>query len=197
MKFKQNKKIVLASQSPRRKEYLNRYSLEFRIVTGDIDETAHPQEAPLDFVKRMAREKAEAVIQQCESDEIVIAADTIVVHDGAILGKPTSHADAFQMLKKLNGEIHQVITAYVIHDCSLQTSIQKNATSRVKFKPVGEPLLQTYANTQDPLDKAGSYSVQEFGTFLVEKIDGSINNVIGLPIEMVIEDMLEKNYLTI
>lgn len=197
MKFQQNRDIVLASGSPRRKDYLERYNLQFRIQTGDIDETPHTGETPLDFVERMAKEKAMAVIKNCTTDEIVIAADTIVVFDGKILGKPETPNDALRMLSELNGSIHQVITGYAIFDCRDKSIIQKAATTEVEFNQLSESFLRSYAATDEPHDKAGSYSIQGIGTALVKKINGSYNNVVGLPIEQLLDDLLRQNYLTI
>ena len=101
------------------------------------------------------------------------------------------------MLEMLNGRTHEVVTAYAIYDRLTGNVIRKSASTQVKFKKIKKEILATYADTEDPLDKAGSYSVQGYGTFLVDSINGSFNNVVGLPIEMVIEDLLKLDCLTV
>jgi len=196
MKFQQNRFFVLASGSPRRKEYFERYQFDFRIQTADIDESNQAGEEPLAFVKRLAQEKALAVLASCDSNEIVIAADTIVVFEDQILGKPADQQAVLPMLETLNGKSHQVITAFAILDCRNQDLSVKAITTDVEFRQVSQGMLQAYAASTDPLDKAGSYSIQGHGTFLVKSIHGSHNNVVGLPIEVLIEDFLRLGYLT-
>ncbi len=196
MFFTQNRKIVLASSSPRRKEFLERYGLKFKILTNNTDETVRKGELPLEFAQRMASDKARAVVKQCKEEEIVIAADTIVVFNGHILGKPGSGKNALKMLQKLNGQTHEVISSYMIYDCKSKEKIQKSAFSKVIFYQLPEDVLKAYAETKEPLDKAGGYSIQGMGTFLVRYIDGSYNNVVGLPVEMLIQDMLSNQFIT-
>jgi len=195
MDFIQKRNIVLASGSPRRKAYLDRYSLKFRILTGSVDEISQLGEDPVSFANRMASEKADAILNECHADEIVIAADTIVVFDGKILGKPNSQVDIYPMLSVLNGNKHEVITSYVIHDCQNNSRIQNKAITEVTFHNLPANILKIYASSNEPQDKAGSYSIQGVGTFLVSSINGSYNNVVGLPIELLIRDMIELGYL--
>ncbi|MCP4751673.1 MAG: septum formation protein Maf [Proteobacteria bacterium] len=197
MNFHQNREIVLASGSPRRKRYLELFGFQFRIVTGSVDESAGADELPLNFARRMAKEKAEAVMEQCSREEIIIAADTIVVFGNRILGKPKSPEDVYPMLEKLNGKTHQVITSYVVLDGLNRDVIRNEAVSKVSFNRLSKNLLKAYAGTKEPLDKAGAYSIQGIGTFLVRSIEGSYNNVVGLPIEMLLQDLLERNYISL
>jgi len=195
MKFQQVKSIVLASTSPRRKAFLQRYDLEFRIVTGAIEENLQESERPEDFVSRTALEKAESVISLCTTEEIIIAADTIVVFENKVLGKPQSPDDSFLMLKRLNGNTHEVITSYVIYDCENKETVQRNTSTEVTFYKHPDIILKAYAESPEPVDKAGAYSIQGIGTFLVKSIVGSFNNVVGLPIEILLMDLRERQYL--
>ncbi|MBU2647236.1 septum formation protein Maf [bacterium] len=193
----QNRKFVLASGSPRRKEYLERYHLDFHILTGDIDETVLKGEKPVVYARRLAREKGLTVAERLFDNEIVIAADTIVVLNDLIIGKPATKADVLPMLQRLNGKCHQVITAYFIFDCQYRKEILRDVTSKVVFNKLATEQLAAYAELEEPLDKAGAYSIQGIGTFLVESIEGSYNNVVGLPIEVLIQDLLDNRMLKI
>ena len=197
MKFNQEKKIILASGSPRRKEYLERYQLNYKIIKPDIDETPIAGEAPDGYAKRMAKEKVTAINGDIGINEIALSADTIVVFQERILGKPTSKEDAYQMLALLNGQTHSVITAYALL-VKEQNSLTVNAVcTKVTFNDLSEKLLRAYVDSEEPMDKAGSYSIQGDGTFLVDTIKGSYNNVVGLPIEQVIQDLLKLNVISL
>lgn len=195
MIFSQNKSIILASGSPRRKELLERYGLRFRIIKHPVVESFQADEKPLSFVNRIAKEKAEAVAGYCCKNEVIIAADTIVIHKGTILGKPKSATEVYPMLLQLNGQLHQVITAYVIYNGESQQFLAKHAISKVYFNKLTASMLKAYAKTIEPLDKAGAYSIQGVGTFLVGSIEGSYNNIVGLPIEMLLLDLLAQNVI--
>lgn len=197
MKFNQNKDIVLASGSPRRKDYLERYQLNYRIIKPDIDETPETGELPVPFAKRMAKEKLESITADLFENEVALSADTIVVFEDQILGKPSSKKDAFQMLKKLNGQKHFVITAYALLLKAQNKLTVNSVCTTVIFNQLSENMLHTYVDSEEPLDKAGSYSIQGDGTFLVNKIDGSYNNVVGLPIEQVIQDFINLEVIHI
>ena len=195
MKFDQLRPVILASGSPRRKNYLKRYGFQFKIITADIDERVLEGEKPEVYANRLSIEKAQAVRNKCSSDQIIIAADTIVVQQDKILGKPSSQDEVLPALKFLNGKKHQVITAYAILDNRSGEMIQKSISTEVEFFEVPEMQLKKYAESSEPLDKAGSYSIQGVGTFLVKSIKGSYNNVVGLPVEYLIQDLAEKNYI--
>jgi septum formation protein len=197
MVFKQNRKLILASGSPRRKQYLERYNLKFSILTKNIDETPHKNEEPIAYTRRLAKEKGLVVAESLQDNEIVIAADTIVVIDDRILGKPENADSVLPMLNKLNGKSHLVITAYFVYDCKTRLEILQDVTTKVVFKNVSNDLLRVYAASKEPLDKAGAYSIQGIGTFLVESIEGSYNNVVGLPIESLLKDLLDNQFITI
>jgi septum formation protein len=196
MKFKQHKKIILASGSPRRKEYLERYHFDFRVITSDIGEAVKEGESPIDYALRMSVEKAEAVAEFCSNDEIILAADTVVVLHDRIMGKPADVSDAIGMLEELNGNTHEVVTAYTIYIPEEVQTITNYVTTKVRFHRVASDLIKSYVETGEPMDKAGSYSIQSTGTFLVDSIEGSYNNVVGLPVEKVISDLLEYRFLS-
>lgn len=197
MKFSQTKTIILASGSPRRKEYLDRYQLKYRIIKPEIDETPVNGEAPLTYAKRMAKEKLESISGDIDSNEIALSADTIVVYDNKILGKPVSIEDAYLMLTQLNGKEHSVITAYALLLKAQNSLTVESVCTKVTFNELPEALLRNYAESEEPLDKAGSYSIQGDGTFLVKTIEGSYNNVVGLPVELLIQDFIKFKIITI
>jgi septum formation protein len=197
MKFSQTKTIILASGSPRRKEYLERYQLKYRIINPNIDETPFNDEGPVTYAKRMAKEKVESISGDIGYDEIALSADTIVVYEDKILGKPVSTEDAYQMLTQLNGQVHSVVTAYALLLKAQNSLTVESVCTKVTFNELPEAFLRTYAESEEPLDKAGSYSIQGDGTFLVNAIEGSYNNVVGLPVEQLIQDFLKLKVITI
>ncbi|MGK0290770.1 MAG: septum formation protein, partial [bacterium] len=178
-----------------RKDYLERYGFDFRILSADIDEIINENESPTDFVIRMAKEKGEAVQAQCSSNEIIISADTVVVHQDQVLGKPVDKQDAIQMLKRLNGQQHTVVSGISLIDQSSELKIQQHFDTKVQFYQVPANLIESYVNTGEPLDKAGSYSIQSLGTFMVQSIEGSYNNVVGFPIEVVLQHFIQQQWI--
>ncbi|MBU2511706.1 septum formation protein Maf [bacterium] len=197
MKIEQNRPIVLASGSPRRKEYLERYGLKFEIITGNVDEVTTQNESPPAFSQRMAEEKARDVEVRCGKDSVIIAADTIVVFENEILGKPGSNKNALPMLQQLNGNQHEVITSYFVLDCRDGKQVQKSVKTKVLFNRLPDEIIRNYADSTEPLDKAGAYSIQGVGTILVKSIEGSYNNVVGLPIEELFQDLLELGVVSV
>ena len=173
------KKIILASSSPRRKELLTTAGIEFEIHVKDVDETVPEGTHPADAAKMTATKKAAAVAEDF-TDCVVIGADTIVVANGKILGKPKDEADAKAMLKMLSGKEHEVITGVCIiyngvSDCFAQIS-------RVKFYDLTDEEIAAYVATKEPMDKAGAYGIQGRGCTLVERIEGDYFNIVGLPV---------------
>lgn len=172
--------LVLASSSPRRAELLARLGLTPEIRPTDVDETTRPDEAPADLVARLAGAKAADGAGRGAGDEVVLGADTVVVLDGRALGKPTDIEDARRMLTALAGRTHEVITgvAAVRGPISAVTRV----TTRVTFRPLTDSEVAWYLATGEPHDKAGAYGLQGAGAVLVERVDGSDTNVIGLPL---------------
>lgn len=183
-------KLVLASGSPRREELLRQLKLKFTIVPSKIDESEYQAEEPLDLVRRLAEEKARSVSALVE-DALIIAADTVVVFNDHILGKPKNKADAKKMLKMLSSNNHQVITGVaVINSQDGKCEIADN-TTEVKMVELNDREIDEYINTGEPMDKAGSYAIQGFGALFVEEIKGSYYSVMGLPIHQLAK-LLEK-----
>ena len=172
--------IILASQSPRRRELLERMGVEFRVVTPDIDEHMERELPPDELVRRISVEKARAVAAQTGPDAIVIAADTVVALDGAVLGKPADELEAFKMLSTLSGCRHQVYTGLtVLRGEEMHTVSEETA---VTFRELSEKEITNYIRTGEPMDKAGAYGIQGYGALLVEGIQGDYYNVMGLPV---------------
>ena len=190
----QHQPLLLASGSPRRKDYFSRYRLQFSVLPSEVDETPRPREDPLPYARRLALEKAIAVAPQAGA-ALVLAADTIVVLDGQIIGKPADRSEVLPMLERLNGRTHEVITAYCLRGPGVE-QVREESTL-VTFFNHERRLLKAYADTDEPLDKAGSYSIQGFGSFLVKSIEGSYNNVVGLPMERVLMDLLQFGVLSL
>ncbi len=179
-------KIVLASASPRRVELLSSAGVTFAVMPSGIPEEALPNELPEDHVLRLAREKALDVAKR-EDGRFFIGADTVVVCDGEIMGKPKDSADAARMLRKLSGIGHFVITGFAIYDKERKDAIAAAVQTRVYFKQLRDEEIQAYIATGCPFDKAGAYAIQGGAGYMVERIDGSYSNVVGLPLCEVVE----------
>ncbi|MBP21516.1 Maf family protein [Alcanivorax jadensis] len=180
--------LYLASGSPRRAELLRQIAVPFSVLPApDIDETPLPQEPPLDYVCRMAREKAQvgAVAAHGQPLGAVLGADTAVVLGDEILGKPADKQQALAMLKALNGNEHQVMSALALsHRGQLEV---RYAITRVQFRHLDEVYLQAYVDTGEGADKAGGYGIQGLGAALVASLTGSYSGVVGLPLEQMVE----------
>lgn len=174
--------IYLASRSPRRRELLQQIAVDFAVINPDIDETVQRDEAPLDYVKRIAVEKAEAgkALLLDADPKPVLAADTSVVLNNVIFGKPVNDADARRMLKQLSGQAHQVLTAVALA-VDGQTRCQVS-TNEVHFCDLSEADIDWYLQTGEGRDKAGSYAVQGLAALFIESIQGSYSGIMGLPI---------------
>lgn len=182
------KKIILASSSPRRRELLQTAGLEFEIHVKDVDESVPEGTLPAEAAKMTAAKKAAAVAQEHIND-IVIGADTIVVANGKILGKPKNKADAAAMLRMLSGIEHEVITGVCIK-CD-ETSHSFAQISKVKFYNLTDEEIESYVATGEPMDKAGAYGIQGRGCTLVEHIAGDYFNIVGLPVAEVCRKIKE------
>lgn len=174
-------RLVLASRSPRRAELLSLLGVEYSIEEPDVDESRHPGEHPHAYVERLARAKAEAV---AGDDVVALGADTVVVHDGSVLGKPGHPAEARAMLGHLSGDIHHVVTGVAVSGATegrLTTeSVVESAT--VRFGSMTDGEIEAYVAGGEPLDCAGAYAMQGQGGIFVEGIDGHPSTVIGLPL---------------
>lgn len=192
--------LILASGSPRRQELLRSVGINYSVRVSPSEVSPDAGELPQNYALRAARGKAETVLAMLGEQPqktAVLAADTIVVLQGRILGKPASHAQAFEMLQDLAGQTHTVFTA-----CSLLVSSGHGIKhddfvmqSRVSMWAAPQTLLKTYAGSEEPMDKAGAYAVQGAGAFLIRSIEGSWSNVVGLPLSEVIERLLQHNII--
>jgi septum formation protein len=172
-------KVVLASASPRRRDLLNLIGISHEVRPANIDETMRPREAPGRHAERLAREKA-SVIAKRDPDVITIGADTVVVINRKVLGKPADEADAARMLKMLSGREHTVITAVAVaRGKKLRSAIEE---VRVKFRRLRDDEIAAYISTGEPMDKAGAYGIQGFGATIVERVEGDYFAVMGLPL---------------
>ncbi len=191
MKSLIQKKLILASQSPRRSELLKGLGLRFEIRTKPTSES-FSEEIPVDEVAGfLSNKKAMAFAEEIDPDELVIAADTLVIMDGSILGKPQDEKEAAEMLKKLSGSSHRVVTGVTIMDRNKKITFQD--ITKVYFKSLSQMEINHYILTSRPFDKAGAYGIQEWiGYIAAEKIEGSYYTVMGLPVHRVYEEL--KNW---
>ena len=184
--------IILASKSPRRREILENTKVRFSIEESQIDEVIKLNELPKETVMRLAYEKALDVANR-NRNSLVIGADTIVVINDTILGKPKDDIEAFSMLKLLSGKTHYVITGFALINLSLDKKIIDCQVSQVTFKELSEQCIKDYLQTKESLDKAGAYGIQGYGGVLVENIQGDYFNIVGLPISK-ISDCLKDHF---
>lgn len=184
-------RVILASQSPRRRELLTLIGIVHEVRPADIDETVLAGEAAVPHCERLARDKAHTLAMQYP-DAIVIGSDTIVVIDGAILGKPADRADAIRMLTALSGRSHMVYTAVAVaHEGQIRSGVE---AVTVQFRTLSPAVIEAYVETGEPMDKAGAYGIQGFGATLVEKIDGDYFAVMGLPLGRLVSVVRELGY---
>lgn len=202
-------KIVLASMSPRRKEIMRNMGLEFITVPADIDETL-PEDMPADTgVLQLAVEKARTTLDIVKNNGsiddsikklVIVGADTTVVLDGRMVGKPDDRAHAIEILQSLSGQPHDVFTGICVLTCNLETNeieeFSDLAKSRVHFRKLSQNEIESYVDSKEPMDKAGAYALQGIGSALVEKIDGCFTNVIGLSAPLAVS-LLRKAGLSI
>jgi len=175
-------KIVLASSSPRRKELLETVGIRFEIVNPTADETVIGNETPEDFALRVSVEKASSVSSRLDKQCVVIGADTVVIVDSEILGKPFDEDEAASMLNKISGREHRVLTAFSILKPTGEVLHSEIVATRVMVKPLAAHEIEGYIKTGEPMDKAGAYGIQGIGSFMVKEIEGSYTNVVGLPL---------------
>lgn len=180
--------LILASASPRREELLKTAGLTFRVIPANVNEAGFKKETPQEHVRRLSREKARAVAIR-HPDALVLGADTIVVIDDMILGKPESKKQAREMLQKLSNRFHTVFTGFTLSSTDAGISKTKVARSCVRFKKMGLEEIDWYINTKEPYDKAGGYAAQGKGAAFIRSISGSYTNVIGLPLAGVLDEL--------
>lgn len=186
--------IVLASKSPRRRDLLNRAGLTFSVIPSHIDETTVPICSPDDLVRTLAEEKAKQISEKNEASW-VIGADTIVLIENTILGKPHSKKEARGMLKHLSGRIHRVMTGYAIRCKSKGRYFSDTVETKVCFKKLTDSEIEWYIHTGEPFGKAGGYAIQGLGMFLVQRISGSYTSVVGLPVCEIIDFLFNEGVI--
>lgn len=183
--------LILASKSTRRRYLLEQAGLSFRVIPSSIDEKSIAISTPEAYVRILSEAKANQVAEKFP-DNWVIGADTIVLKDEAILGKPGSRAEARTMLKRLSGKTHQVLTGYSVCCKARQRMFSETIKTDVCFKSLTAQEIEWYIHTKEPFDKAGAYAIQGMGTFLVKSINGSYTNVVGLPVCEVLEFLIDQ-----
>jgi septum formation protein len=189
--------LILGSASPRRRDILSGLGIPIEVLPADVDETLAPGEPPLSYVERVVGAKLAAVAQRTagRAGAGILVADTIVVLDGQVLGKPADVEDAERLLGLLAGREHRVHTRYALSTPSGDVLASRTVTSDVRLRAASPDALAGYARTKEGLDKAGAYAIQGIGAFLVESIHGSYSNVVGLPACEVVQDLLETGLL--
>lgn len=178
--------LILASGSPRRRDLMNEAGYEFSVVVPDVDEIEDPARNIEDLTRANARLKSEAVAGD-HPDAVVIAADTLVELDHRALGKPVDMAEAFEMIRSLNGRTHQVFTAVCVACVSAGKEREFSVVTDVTFKELTDGELRHYHKLIEPLDKAGAYAAQDYGEIIIDSIRGSWTNVVGLPMDQLAE----------
>jgi len=182
-------RVILASQSPRRRELLTLVGITHEVQPADIDEAYFPGEVPADHAERLARGKC-AVIAEREPDALVIGSDTIVVVDGDVLGKPRDEGDAAHMLRRLSGRSHVVVTAVAVAwRGETRSAVEEVA---VTFHSLSDDDIAAYIATREPMDKAGAYGIQGYGATIVERVDGDYFAVMGLPLQLLVRVLRER-----
>ncbi|GKX65111.1 Maf-like protein [Inconstantimicrobium mannanitabidum] len=175
--------VVLASASIRRQELLERLYKEFTIIVSDFDESSVVYKGiPEEYVKELSKGKAMAVCKNINEPSIIIAADTIVVYNNDVLLKPKDEKDAYEMLKKLSGNLHYVYSGITVVNTYNNKIISESVETQVKFSDLNDAEINEYIKTGEPMDKSGAYGIQGYGGVFVEKINGCYYNVVGLPL---------------
>lgn len=187
-------KLILASASPRRAEILRDAGIAFTVLSSAVDETPYSNESPIDLVQRLANAKADLVAARAVGPAIVIAADTIVVLDGHILGKPRSSDDAHNMLSKLSGRTHSVITGVAMVRLPDAERRQFVESTLVHFAPLSSEEISRYLATAEPHDKAGAYGIQGRAGRYIPRIEGCYFNVVGLPLSRLLTSLHELGW---
>jgi septum formation protein len=182
------KPVVLASSSPRRRELLEKTGLKFTVDVAEINEDHGRRMKPAELAKTISLEKAKAVAVR-HPGSIIIAADTFGVLGGSLLGKPPDEDGARNMLKRMSGRCHSVVTGFAILDTDTGQYVSKAVETKVYFRKLDDEEIAAYVRTGEPLDKAGAYAIQGRGALLVDKIDGDYNNVVGLPLGSLAQEL--------
>ena len=187
--------LILASGSPRRRELLSRLGLDLQVVESEVDEAVEVPGHPETVAQELARRKAQAVADRTAGEHWFLGVDTVVVLGERILGKPKDRDEAADFLRSLSGHWHQVISGYCLIHPSTRQLFQRAVSTRVLFKHLEADEIEAYLATDEPWDKAGAYAVQGIGAFMVERLDGSYTNVVGLPMTELVGDLVRLNVI--
>lgn len=193
--MKTKKRIILASQSPRRHELIKKLNIEFDVILPTFEEKLSSDDYSDEIIKNLSLSKAISVLENKISNSLVISADTVVVFENKIFGKPKDEKHAKEMLQKLSGNTHFVVTAVSVIDSDTKKSITKLTKTFVTFQKLSDELIDKYIKEKKPLDKAGAYGIQEMGEEFIKKVDGDLDNVIGLPTKTLKKVLEEFGYL--
>lgn len=175
-----NKKLILASASPRRKDLLTNMGLEFDVIPSEIEENIEGESFSRELIEKLALDKVLDVKNKIDYPAIVIGSDTVVVVDNMILGKPEDVHDAYRMLKLLSGKTHEVISAIAIIDTETDKTLIDSVVSKVSFKELSDSEISNYINTKEPMDKAGAYAIQGLASIFIPSICGCYTNIVGI-----------------
>ena len=175
-------KIILASASPRRRELLSKIGLEFEVIPSNYDEKLSDDIFSYEKIENLALNKAKDVAERTTEAAIIISADTVVVLDGKILGKPHSKQQAREMICALSGKTHEVITSIAMLNTKTDKTLIKSTSTKVTFREISPEEVEEYINSDEPYDKAGAYAAQGLAAIFIEKIDGCFNNVVGISV---------------
>lgn len=192
--MKTNKRIILASQSPRRHELIKNINIEFDVILPTFEEKLSSDVYSDEIIKNLSLSKALSVLENKITNSLVISADTVVVFENKIFGKPKDEKHAKKMLQKLSDNTHFVVTAVSVINSDTKKSITKLTKTYVTFQKLSDELIDKYIEEKRPLDKAGAYGIQEMGEEFIKNVDGELDNVIGLPTKTLKEILKEFGY---
>lgn len=185
-----NKKIILASNSPRRKEILKSLNIKFEIIPSNYDEPINENDSfSYEKIENIALNKAKSILNQIKNPSVIISADTVVVNDNKVLLKPKNQKNAFNILKSLSNKKHQVVTSVCIYDTRPNSFITYSTTTNVYFNKLSDKQIKNYILNYKPYDKAGAYGIQELPDGFIQKIEGSFSNVVGLSKEDLVDNL--------
>lgn len=190
-----NKRLILGSQSPRRHSLIKKLNVDFDVVKPNFDEKLDSDIYSDDKIKSLSLQKSLSILEaENPKNSLVISADTVVILDSKILGKPKNETQAHEMLSSLSGKTHYVVTAVTVLDCDTKKYLCDTVKTYVTFQNLSDGLIDDYIKNFKPLDKAGAYGIQEMGPEFIKSVDGCLDNVIGLPVQRLKEMLIEMGY---
>ncbi|MBQ3642927.1 septum formation protein Maf [bacterium] len=192
--MEKNIKYILASTSPRRKELFKKLNVEFSCISPDYDEDVINKEFTYRLIEDIAENKNNSVAALVKEPSIIVSADTVVIFNNKVLGKPKDYNDAFKMLTMLSGNTHKVVTSVCVYNNNSHIKVIKSETSKVSFNELSDYVIDKYIMEYKPFDKAGSYGIQELPSGFVKEVEGDFDNIVGLPVEMV-KQMINRTIL--